>query len=234
MLYLSCISLQRRVVAVSVDRNLVCAAYATQTSCNSDRANRCMWWNRSCVGKDAFEVGKQQAACVVYDGMRRTMWPTFGPPIRSPFPTNTPPPGPLACCSILFVLSTICMCMCTHTSSCSIGKKASHGMVTARQLHLLAQARLLQPTRRALARLRLARKGCAPPFRQAAAFLPDSRPASLPLSRACSRSAQTRQSGNCTAWRLLHGVAVRAPATYARCVVYALHCMNAVSPCLAT
>jgi hypothetical protein len=47
---------------MAYDRNLVCSGHPDAASCNRDRQNRCMYWNKSCVGMDAYEVRQQQPA----------------------------------------------------------------------------------------------------------------------------------------------------------------------------
>lgn len=45
-----------RTAVMAYDRNLVCNGHPDAGRCNKDRQNRCMYWNKSCVGMDAFEV----------------------------------------------------------------------------------------------------------------------------------------------------------------------------------
>jgi hypothetical protein len=49
---------------MAYDRNLVCSGHPDTASCNRDRQNRCMYWNKSCVGMDAYEVRQQHSATV--------------------------------------------------------------------------------------------------------------------------------------------------------------------------
>lgn len=46
-----------RSVTAAYDRNLVCSGHPDEATCLKDRGNRCFWWNKSCVGGDAYEVG---------------------------------------------------------------------------------------------------------------------------------------------------------------------------------
>lgn len=48
-----------RAAAQAYDRNLVCTGHANEQDCNRDTANRCMYWSKSCVGADAFEVSTE-------------------------------------------------------------------------------------------------------------------------------------------------------------------------------
>jgi hypothetical protein len=45
-----------RAAAVAYDRNLVCNGRPDEALCVNATAQRCFWWNKSCVGLDAYEV----------------------------------------------------------------------------------------------------------------------------------------------------------------------------------
>lgn len=49
-------TLVHRSATSAYDRNLVCNGQPDKEGCLRDRANRCFWWNKSCVGMDAFEL----------------------------------------------------------------------------------------------------------------------------------------------------------------------------------
>lgn len=57
-LHLLCaVFMHPRTAAMAYDRNLVCSGHSDAARCNKDTKNRCMYWNKSCVGADAYEVG---------------------------------------------------------------------------------------------------------------------------------------------------------------------------------
>ncbi|KAF8061962.1 leishmanolysin-like peptidase [Scenedesmus sp. PABB004] len=58
-------TLFHRAVALAYDRNLVCSGHPSEARCNADAANRCMYWSKSCVGADAFELVNWVGAPVI-------------------------------------------------------------------------------------------------------------------------------------------------------------------------
>lgn len=49
-----------RAATTAYDRNLVCNGHPDPTTCQQDRSNRCFFWNKSCVGMDAYEVRREE------------------------------------------------------------------------------------------------------------------------------------------------------------------------------
>lgn len=45
-----------RAATAAYDRNLVCNGHPDAETCVKDKSNRCFFWNKSCVGLDAYEV----------------------------------------------------------------------------------------------------------------------------------------------------------------------------------